>query len=237
MESSLVDPGSTRSPPPSPSGWSDLPSDSEDTFFFSASETSELRQNKRRRLLDAAQSARLKSLREREGETVEDSEEVGKEVWGDDDEVPDETQAELMRRAARHIVTSPDPVLLEMRILANHGSDGRFAFLRGRWKHNWQRLKALEKAAAEREKELSSKPPLGLDLGDYGDSDDEDSVVNSGSETKPTAEEKVPSPPVMDPEADIKAARRLRAKEWSLRRKMDTSRVDKEDEKVGETGS
>lgn len=225
---SLVDPGSVSSPP-SPSGWSDLPSDSEDTFFFTASETSDFRRNKRRRLLDAAQSVRLKSLRERDGV---DSEEVGKEmdpVWGDDDEEPDEAQAELMRRTARHVVTSPDPVVLEMRILANHGNDGRFAFLRGRWKHRWQRMKALAKAESEVVNAADNAPSVGLNLADYGDSEEEQSDEDSGdADLRPRAEMKAPSPPAIDPEEEAKAARRARAKEWSARRQADKAMLKTE---------
>src|SRR5882757_696876 len=59
---------------------------------------------------------------------------------------PDEHQITLMRRTAAHITSSPNPEQLEMRILANHGNDTRFSFLRGRWKCAWIRLKEEETA-------------------------------------------------------------------------------------------
>jgi len=227
---SLVDPGSPSSPP-SPSGWSDLPSDAEDTFFFSASETSEFRRSKRRRLLDAAQSARLRSLRERDADEDADPEEGEEEAWGGDDEEPDEAQAELMRRTVRHVISSPDPVLLEMRILANHGSDRRFAFLRGRWKHNWRRMKALAKAEIQAESSTANKPSTGLNLGDYGDSDEEQSDEDSSLRDADTSDQKEtqePSSDKVDAEEKSKAARRERAKEWSARRRAEKSLVESE---------
>jgi hypothetical protein len=65
--------------PISPSGWSDLPSDSEDTFFFSPDEVEDYRREKRRRLIDRGREERLKALAAEEGE--EDS-----DPWGGSDE-------------------------------------------------------------------------------------------------------------------------------------------------------
>lgn len=135
-------------------------------------------------------------------------------------------QAELMRRTARHVVTSPDSVLLEMRILANHGNDGRFAFLRGRWKHTWQRMKAVAKAEAGGGREADNKPPTGLNLGDYGDSDEEQSEEDSGdAELRTRANSDSPTLPAVDPDEAAKAARRLRAKQWSAKRQAERSMV------------
>ncbi|KAI0301352.1 hypothetical protein BC826DRAFT_988944, partial [Russula brevipes] len=52
-------------PPPSPDspgGWSDLPSDTEDTFFLTPDETADLHRTKRLRHLDALRTARLRAL-------------------------------------------------------------------------------------------------------------------------------------------------------------------------------
>lgn len=64
-----------------------------------------------------------------EGAVVDDS-----DVWGGRNEkvCGDETQKEFLRRTTVHIISPPNPAQLEMRILANHGPDKRFAFLRGR---------------------------------------------------------------------------------------------------------
>lgn len=64
--------------PSSPGGWSDLPSDAEDTFFFSPDEAEDYRREKRRRLIDQGREARLRALRAEEGEE--------EEQWGGSDE-------------------------------------------------------------------------------------------------------------------------------------------------------
>ena len=48
--------------PGSPGGWSDLPSDAEDTFFLTPDETADLHRTKRLRHLDALRTARLRAL-------------------------------------------------------------------------------------------------------------------------------------------------------------------------------
>lgn len=54
----------TIAPPDSPcsGGWSDLPSDAEDTFFLTPSETADLHRTKRMRHLDDLRTARLRAL-------------------------------------------------------------------------------------------------------------------------------------------------------------------------------
>jgi hypothetical protein len=130
---------------------------------MSPSEILEYRRNKRARTLDDIREDRLRALKVRDAEEKAEKEEVGKEMpndWGGDDEEvgdnheyslvsiaqpylskPDEPQKDFMRRTASHIQSSANPGQLEMRILANHGSDPRFAFLRGRWKDTWNKIK------------------------------------------------------------------------------------------------
>ena len=48
--------------PGSPGGWSDLPSDAEDTFFLTPDESADLHRAKRLRHLDALRTARLRAL-------------------------------------------------------------------------------------------------------------------------------------------------------------------------------
>lgn len=62
-----------------------------------------------------------------------------------------------MHRTATHLLTSPNAAQLEMRILANHGADKRFAFLRGRWSRAWQITKARIKLGMEAEKARSDQ--------------------------------------------------------------------------------
>jgi hypothetical protein len=66
------------SPPDSPTGWTDLPSDTEDTFFFDTEEAEDYHRDKRRRLITQTHQDRLKAFEQ----TTEQSE----EVWGGSDE-------------------------------------------------------------------------------------------------------------------------------------------------------
>ena len=73
--------------PDSPSGWSDLPSDTEDTFFFTPDETEDFRREKRRRLIEQTREERLKARMEEDD--VDDDDEENQEdedVWGGSDE-------------------------------------------------------------------------------------------------------------------------------------------------------
>ncbi|KAF9442708.1 hypothetical protein P691DRAFT_810224 [Macrolepiota fuliginosa MF-IS2] len=72
-------------PPSSPSGWSDLPSDTEETFFFSPEEAEDFRNEKRRRLLEQAHEERVKA-RLKEEEEEENEEAVDEDPWGGSDE-------------------------------------------------------------------------------------------------------------------------------------------------------
>ncbi|CCL98879.1 uncharacterized protein FIBRA_00886 [Fibroporia radiculosa] len=205
----------------SPGGWSDLPSDTEDTFFLNIEEVEDYRREKRRKLIDQGREERLRALR---AEAGEDQKEDTAEEWGDSDEEPDDEQKELMRRTATHILASPNPAQLEMRILANHGADTRFAFLRGRWSQAWKMVKGRVglgiRMTEEAEKEAQ---PAGGGLGGlagYGDSDDDSS--NDGDEKTGGPSEKTRTAtedtgPDMDDE--LKKARRARAKEWAEKRR------------------
>ncbi|KAJ6524445.1 hypothetical protein DFH09DRAFT_186904 [Mycena vulgaris] len=187
--------------PPSPSGWSDLPSDTEDTFFFSPDEAEDYRQEKRRKLMDRAREERLKARKAEDGEPEEEE-----DVWGGSDEEPDEAQAVLMRRTAASIMSTGNPAQLEMRILANYGGDKRFSFLRGRWKAAWITMKRNAEKEEEAKKSTSASG-LG-NLADYGDSDDEEEEP----ETKP--------------EPDL-VARQARAKAWAEARRAAKSNTSK----------
>ena len=78
----MVSTGTVSQQPDSPTGWSDLPSDTEDTFFFTPDETEDFRREKRRRLLEQTREERLRARMEEDH--VEDVEE--EDVWGGSDE-------------------------------------------------------------------------------------------------------------------------------------------------------
>ena len=66
---------------------------------------------------------------------------------------------ELLRRTAAHIMSSPIPTQLEMRILENHGADKRFAFSRSRWSRVWNTAKyAARQQCHEKEQAKKTKP-------------------------------------------------------------------------------
>lgn len=132
-----------------------------------------------------------------------------------------------MRRTAQHILSSPNPAQLEMRILANHGGDKKFAFLRGRWSRAWAILKG--KARREKEEREKGKGGKGSGLGvlaGYGDSEDETGDDGTGSLSDTSRDipddQLVPSERVNKnpPDDDAtKMARRARAREWAKKRR------------------
>jgi len=128
-----------------------------------------------------------------------------------------------MRRTASHLLSSPNPAQLEMRILANHGGDRRFSFLRGRWKNVWSLSKA--KARLEKEKEAEKTAGLGILAGYGSDDNDSDQEVNDGDQSLvpevTLVEEKPQVPETMPGGGDdaAKEARRKRLKEWAEKRR------------------
>ena len=67
----------------SPTGWSDLPSDTEDTFFLSPDEIEDYHRDKRRRMMEQGREERLRALREEEDAHKGTREE---DTWGGSDE-------------------------------------------------------------------------------------------------------------------------------------------------------
>lgn len=107
-----------------------------------------------------------------------------------------------------------------MRILANHGSDKRFAFLRGRWRKTWHDLKGK----TQMEQQGRSETIVGLGtLADYSDSAGE-SGDEERCEEAPTSFHAPVAPGGQavrpsDTEGMVKEARRARAKEWTEQRR------------------
>ena len=115
-----------------------------------------------------------------------------------------------------------------MRILANHGADRRFAFLRGRWSRAWNAAKdAARQQYREKEEALKSETHLPAGgpslqgLVGYGDSDDESAVEDTGDERTVSPAPQIRGPESSDGEEARKQARRERAREWSARRRAE----------------
>ncbi|KIM61014.1 hypothetical protein SCLCIDRAFT_919647 [Scleroderma citrinum Foug A] len=109
------------------------------------------RRDKRRRLIDHGREERMRAVLERDGKTTQ----ATSLIYG----------ATAMKRRTRR---RGNPVLhsstrrfiahsaqLEMRIMANHGADKRFAFLRGRWSPTWNAAK--DAARQQYRKKLRSR--------------------------------------------------------------------------------
>ncbi|KAG6847911.1 hypothetical protein H0H93_004991 [Arthromyces matolae] len=212
----------------SPGGWSDLPSDNEDVFFLDPEEVDDFRRDKKRRHLEELREERLKGRLAEEGEPIDAAE----EIWGGSDEEPDDTQRELMHRTANHILSSPNATQLEARILANHGTDPRFSFLRGRWSNAWKIIKGKSRLAKQNEdqerKQQSTNILGGLTGYGSGSDEDDDSDKDEDNEERGVQKEietddlKVPQPsqPPQMTEEEIKETRRARAKEWTQKYRL-----------------
>jgi hypothetical protein len=135
-------------------------------------------------------------------------------------------QLALMKKTAVHIASSPNSLQLEMRILANHGSDQRFAFLRGRWKNAWKEVKREVQTEKSSTKPPTKDTPASDGLVTYDDSGDDEDETEERPSTQPFKNDHLTMPKADD--ARIKAERRARVKEWSLKRKNLVS-IDKKE--------
>lgn len=149
----------------------------------------------------------------------------------------DATQTELMCRTAAHVVRAANDAQLRARILAHHGADARFAFLRGRWGRAWARAQANARREVLAEQEAQEAGALGgltgygsgsesegegedeprgedrHDTGGAGDSDDSVRVV-----TAQAAQELKPEEPAV---RTTQEARRAKAREWIQKRRAE----------------
>ncbi|WVW83775.1 hypothetical protein I302_105796 [Kwoniella bestiolae CBS 10118] len=178
------------SPASSSSSWDSLPSDLEETFYLSdPEEIAAYEQEKKKKWIEALRRERLK---EREREDEESGVNANENRWDEDEEPPAPILA-LMQHTSRAIFSSPNPSVLELRILTNHAKDERFEFLKGRYKSTWERIKGelrKGKQVEQREREKVKGIGLGYDSSDDTDSDEEDGVGD------------IPPPPPPPPEDD-----------------------------------
>ena len=145
---------------------------------------------------------------------------------------------DLMRRTAAHTVRANNDAQLRARILAHHGADARFAFLRGRWSHAWALAQAqANRAVLEEQGKAQSAGALGgltgygsgSEDGAEGDDGDDDAVNGSSDDdTERTqvlegaAEDEQATQETQSEEVALRAtqeARRARAREWAEKRR------------------
>ena len=152
-----------------------------------------------------------------------------------------------MSHTALSLSASPNPRLLEMRILTHHVGDERFAFLKGKWKNSWERLKNEARRDKDRPGEEKAMSALvgGYESSEEGDEGD-DGEMRDGDKRPPPPPPDADLPPeppeapisendspsegtkVHGPEQDVKDAvgndeekkslRRQRAEEWKRKR-------------------
>jgi hypothetical protein len=156
-----------------------------------------------------------------------------------------------MRRTASHVVRATNDAQLRARILAHHGADPRFAFLRGRWGRAWARAQADAQRAALAEQEAQSAGALG-GLTGYGSgsgSGGEDDVEDEGSGgdggdgvDEHALELGVPpglqaAPETPAEELKLRAAqeaRRAKAREWAEKRRASRALAPAADSERGQ---
>jgi hypothetical protein len=145
---------------------------------------------------------------------------------------------ELMRRTAAHVVRATNDAQLRARILAHHGADVRFAFLRGRWGRAWARAQADANRAvlAEQEQEKAQGPGALGGLTGYGsgseddadgedEDEDEDEVRVEVIEHAQVLEEAPEDLQEAQPDSEeialrmAQEARRAKAREWAEKRR------------------
>ncbi len=156
---------------------------------------------------------------------------------------------ELMRRTAAHIVHATNDAQLRARILAHHGADVRFAFLRGRWSRAWALAQAeANRAVLEERENAQSAGALG-GLTGYGSASDDDAEddkdggddeikVNNGDGVTEHAQvlggtledEQVNQEPEEVALRTAQEARRAKAREWAEKRRAAKALVDRDEE-------
>jgi hypothetical protein len=155
---------------------------------------------------------------------------------------------DLMRRTAAHTVRANNDAQLRARILAHHGADVRFAFLRGRWSHAWALAQAqANRAVLEEQEKVQSAGTLG-GLTGYGsgseddaeDGDDDDDAVDGSSDNvtertqvlEGAAEDGQAIQEAQSEEVALRAAqeaRRAKAREWAEKRRAAKALADGEE--------
>lgn len=124
-----------------------------------------------------------------------------------------------MHKLHATLLSSPAPALLEIRILANHGADPRFSFLRkgGKWREVWEEIRR-EKPAAVVEEEREG----GSALVAYGSSDEDE---ESGEDFEEAKEEEVEVEPTVVESASVGPTNGTGEDEDRRRKKAEKARV------------
>ncbi|CCF51599.1 hypothetical protein NDA11_000643 [Ustilago hordei] len=228
-------------------GWSDLDSDTEDLFYMTDAEAASFSHTKAKARLEAHHAARLASLRSPTPLSAPTTPQIDTKrpsIPGADTTAKiglSKSQFELMQKTARGLSNSTNPSLLELKILANHGGDDRFAFLHSSIRSKkgdeitdpvrvWEELKkakgemsyedVLRLLQPSRQTILQGNSGTRLGLVAYDDSDSEDESEQQAGATAATPlpankADAVEENADKDAEKKRKQAERLaRAKAW-----------------------
>ncbi|KAK4058223.1 hypothetical protein OIO90_000962 [Microbotryomycetes sp. JL221] len=168
---------SPPSPAPSSTGFSDMPSDSEELFYFDQQTREDIARDKKRRRLERERDERIRQIdqataREQEQNAVQDEE-------------PSQTQLDMMRKLNSTLLAATDPKMLEIRIMTKYSTDERFDFLKknGRFRKYWEQIRedSRQKQNADKEAELVKSTLVG-----YGcDSDNDQAEDCRRNKTEP----------------------------------------------------
>ncbi|KAI5478575.1 hypothetical protein MNV49_004834 [Pseudohyphozyma bogoriensis] len=206
-----------QSSPISDSGFTDLPSDSEDMFYFTVEERDEINAARKRRRLEDDRMERLKAREEED--RLREEERRKKE---EEENTPTETQLAMMFKLHSTLRSADNPALLEIRILANHGSDAKFGFMRkgGKFNSIWEDIrsgKRKEAAATPPSPPPDQSPAQNGGLVGY-ESDSQDEAEEKAKEESPREE---PSRDAGDDEAAAKLREEKARKvaQWAKKRK------------------
>ena len=116
-----------------------------------------------------------------------------------------------MTRLHTTLLASPDPALLEIRILANHAADERFSFLRrgGQYRKIWEEMRSAKIVVEE----VGGGGGLGGLVGYGSDSDEEGETAQEEVVEEETDDAAV--------ERSKKAAKLAKATAWSAARRAE----------------
>lgn len=137
---------------------------------------------------------------------------------------PDAAQVELMQRTAAHVVRATNDAQLRARILAHHGADARFAFLRGRWGRAWARAQvdARREVLAEREAQGALGGLTGYGSGSESEGEpSEGGGDDAGAAGSDGGEDNVKMVVIEPAARTTQEARRAKAREWAQKRRAE----------------
>ncbi|KAK4685542.1 hypothetical protein P7C73_g4606, partial [Tremellales sp. Uapishka_1] len=198
LPSTTPGPGASRRS--SSSSWDSLSdTDAEERFHLSGSEEEAFDRAKQKRRLEDLRETRLRDLAAQKPVAPPSPSSVpptDPRRW-EKDESPPPAIATLMSHTARALSASPNPKVLEMRIVTHHSTDTKFEFIRGRYADSWARVK--EAVRKERLRKESAAIGVGGLVGGY-ESESEDGDDDRTHDTPPPPpDEDLPLPPDDDP--------------------------------------